>query len=115
MLIVRREQVRVFEEAALADFLNRLEHHLAGVIAGCEEWEPGRLSKEIRAGLSCGRKYKIITEQGIARLTELVVTRLGGFAGDPLTKPMRNALLAYGRPEAERLDALAKLLTEAEV
>lgn len=110
VLTIRQAQFRVLQDAALADFLGRLEQHLLAVVSGGETWAAGRMGGEVRAGLACGRQCKILSEKGIARLTELVVTHLGGFANEPLSKSMLNVLLAHGRTEAERLEDLEKLL-----
>jgi hypothetical protein len=82
LLIIRREQIQVFERLRREQFSARLERHLcrmlqeAGAVVQADE-----LRRQITTGLSSALRF-FENEADIARYAEIVLLHLGGWKAD---------------------------------
>ncbi|MGD0524213.1 MAG: hypothetical protein ABSE49_03660 [Polyangiaceae bacterium] len=81
MLVIRREQLDVFEEAARAHFVRRAVEHLQRTLpAHCASMTPGALRASARHAVTRARSYGITAEVDV--LTYLNVMYMLGFEFD---------------------------------
>jgi hypothetical protein len=103
MLIIKSEQIRMFEQAAQARFEARLTAHLA-VKYGAEEC--GDTAVLVRNAVERSEQYGITRETGVSTFAELIVEEGRDFDDDP-DRPLARATLIDTRlPEAAKLAQL---------
>lgn len=108
MLRIRQEQLEALEHARRLDFQSRLAIHLQnrkteiGIpeSPSCEEIAASLLS----LALECGFR----TEDGVVRFAETVLRCGLGLSESEWPNDALALVWRYGRPESERLDALAR-------
>lgn len=86
MLVIRREQMQVFDEYASKGFEDRLVRHLAERFPDvCREREEASVRETIRNGIERSKGYGITTEFDVARYIELMYLFSEDFDTNPET------------------------------
>ncbi|MBK9171152.1 MAG: hypothetical protein IPM24_27350 [Bryobacterales bacterium] len=106
MAVIRKEQMGVFEEAALAGFERRLQEHVREAFPK----HSGMLGEEgvarvVKCAMENARSHRITLEGGIQLYTDLTLLLGSGFATDPQI-PWAGAILTSPDEENVRLDRL---------
>jgi hypothetical protein len=105
MLLIRAEQMRVFE----ADQQDVYEAKLSGYLAGKYGINQNDcLRAMVHRGVSKAEQYGLITEQGAATFLELMVEEGENFEDDPARPVAREILTDSDLPEPFKLDMLTR-------
>ena len=102
MLTIRPDQIKVFEDALLDDFEERLLQHLQSRLpqAGNGAWLQDQITRGIREALD----YNIRSERDIAAFVEATCVALGGFPEGPLPRQALAILRSYGADPGLKID-----------
>jgi hypothetical protein len=103
MLIIKSEQIRMFEQAAQARFEARLTAHLAEKY-GAEEC--GDTAALVHIAVERSEQYGITSKTGVATFAELMVEEGRDFDNDPDRPLARATLIDTQLPEAAKLAQL---------
>lgn len=105
MLVIRHEQMHVFEAAQQAAFVQRLYTRLEPQFSGDQPW----LLRNIKAGVRCASRYGLNSDSEVSDFIEITCRHIpGGFREPgpnkpPLPVPALALLCTYG------LDASVKI------
>lgn len=107
MLVIRSDQMAVFEQAAAERFKERLARHLAVFLPQHGvELSGDALRDQIERGLAACAEFGLDRQCDIARCFEIVCGLAGGFTAEPLPKEAQNILYAYRVDPELKLDRL---------
>ena len=107
MLVIRPEQMAVFERNAEVLFRDKLKRHLAWFLAQRGiEIEADPLGEQVARGMTQCVAFGLDRECDIARFFEIVCGSVGGFTAQPLPKEAQNILYAYRVDPAMKLARL---------
>jgi hypothetical protein len=106
MFVIRTAQLRVLEDAARADFAQRLHPRLKTLVTAPDVW----LNTQIEQAIKTGERFHFTREHEVARYCELMILHWGSVSPDSLPKDALNVLLAHGVEPAEKLRLLDILL-----
>ena len=114
MLVIRREQMDLFEQEAVRNFENRMLAHLQECFPKHSKFlgEPG-VRQVIRCGLERAKGYGLETERGLRLYVDLMFLLGSGFDADPQLPWAAEILNDKKLPdEAFRIDRLHEKATE---
>jgi hypothetical protein len=114
MLIIRKEQMQVFEQAAVKSFESRMVEHLKKEFPKhSEAMGEGALQKVVRRGRERAAKYGLAGERSVRLYLELMLMLGSGFDEDPQLPWAADVLRNQGAgEETARIDALYKKVGE---
>src|SRR5262249_1610883 len=106
MLVIRAEQMKVFEQLAADRFAGELIEHCRGFSPSlCKTLSNGQLAVAIDQGFRAAAKYGF-TQRGPVRLyIDMMIVLGAGFDTDP-QYPWAGEMLTSTAPQMERADAL---------
>jgi hypothetical protein len=109
-MIIRRQQLDAFAQAAVSDFEKRMCVHLWRFFPGrCAALGENAVVELVRAGIQAGKRYTILTERDVARYIDLAAQLEGGADIGHEHSWAREILVADGeaRRRIDRLYAVA--------
>jgi len=104
MLVIRDEQLKVFERDRRGDFEQRLAAHL-GRLNAARGWgfSESDLAEQVKRGVASGLRF-FQRERDVARYCEVVLDRLGGWHGEDHPADALSMLGSNSSPPARRIE-----------